>query len=139
MVHHTTQERPIDRFKGEQPYLTPLPPGRFVSIREELRKVSWDRLISFGGSRYSGPYQYASKEVWVRTSQGATIQVYSQRGELMATHPLSQRKGVTTLVEDHYAGLRKAVTVEKNGLGSSSQGKWPLFSNTTSLDPLTLV
>lgn len=110
VVHHTTQERPIDRFQNEQPFLTPLPEGRFVSTREELRKVSWDCLISFVGSRYSVPYQYAGKEVWVRASQGATLQVYSQRGELIATHPLSRKKGVTVLIEGHYAGLRKGTS-----------------------------
>jgi transposase len=107
VVHHTTQDRPIDRFQGEQSFLTPLPPGRFVGTREELRKVSWDCLISFGGSRYSVPYQHAGKEVWVRASQGATLQVYSQKGDLIATHPLSRRKGVTILMEEHYAGLRR--------------------------------
>lgn len=106
-VHHTTQERPIDGFAREQSRFTPLPPGRFVSTREELRKVSWDCLISFGGSRYSVPYQYAGKQVWVRTSQGATIQVYSQKGNFIATHPLSRKKGITVLVQEHYAGLRR--------------------------------
>jgi transposase len=107
MVHHTTRERPIDRFQRERAHLTPLPPGRFVSTREEVRKVSWDCLISFAGSRYSVPYQYAGKQVWVRASQGATLQVYSQRGQLIASHPLSRKRGATLLQEEHYAGLRK--------------------------------
>jgi len=107
MVHGTTRERPIDRFETERPYLTPLPPTRFVSTRETFRKVSWDSLISFSGSRYSVPYRYAGKSVWVRVSQGIRLQVYSQKGELIASHALSPKKGSTTILQEHYEGLRK--------------------------------
>lgn len=107
MVHSTTRERPIDRFQMERAHLTPLPPARFISTRETFRKVSWDSLISFDGSRYSVPYQYAGKSVWVRTSRGISLEVYSQKGELIAFHPLSQKKGSTVILKEHYEGLRK--------------------------------
>ena len=107
MVHGTTRERPIDRFETERGYLTPLPPARFVYTRETFRKVSWDSLISFSGSRYSVPYQYAGKSVWVRVSQGIRLQIYSQKGELIASHPFNPRKGSTTILKEHYEGLRK--------------------------------
>ena len=107
LVHSTTQERPIDRFERERAVLTPLPTGRFVGTQEQFRKVSWDCLISFEGSRYSVPYQYAGKQVWVRTSQGVKLLVRDQEGKLIASHPLSSRKGAIILVEDHYRGLRK--------------------------------
>lgn len=108
LVHSTTQERPLDRFQEELPYLTPLPPGRFVSTREEFRKVSWDCLVSYQGSRYSVPHFYAGKQVWVRASQGTRLEVYNQQGDLIATHQLSPKKGVTVLVKAHYDGLRRA-------------------------------
>ena len=107
MVHQTTQERPIDRFDWERGYLTPLPSEKFVSSREEFRHVSWDSLISFRGSRYSVPDKYAGKDVWVRTSQGRYLEVYDQRGNLILRRPLSQKKGATILVEEHYTNLRK--------------------------------
>jgi transposase len=106
-MHQTTQERPIDRFQGEKAHLTPLPASRFVGSREEVRKVSWDCLISYGGSRYSVPAAYAGKVVWVRPSQGHRLLVFSQRGELVAEHLLSRRKGVTVLDQAHYEGLRR--------------------------------
>ncbi len=107
MVHHTTQERPIDRFQREQPYLLVLPVARFVGIREEVRKVNWDCLLSYRGNKYSVPHIYAGKLVWVRTSQGATLQVYNQKRECLATHSLSPGKGAIIMEKAHYAGLRQ--------------------------------
>jgi len=106
-VHQTTQERPVDRFEMEKSYLHPLPPGRFISSQEVFRHVSWDSLISFGGSRYSLPSDYAGKDVWVRTSQGKYLDIYAQDGKLIFRHDLNQKKGTTTLKEEHYAKLRK--------------------------------
>jgi len=106
-VHQTTQERPIDRFEWEKEHLTPLPSGRFVSSRELFRHVSWDSTVPFGGSRYTIPSEYASKNVWVRTSQGRYLDIYDQQGKLIWRHTLSQKKGATVLVEEHYARLKK--------------------------------
>jgi transposase len=106
-IHQTTRERPIDRFELEKDYLHPLPPGRFVSSREIFRHVSWDSLISFGGNRFSLPTDYAGKNVWVRTSQGKYLDIYAQDGNLICRHSLSQKKGTTILVEEHYAKLRR--------------------------------
>jgi hypothetical protein len=106
-VHQTTQARPIDRFELEKAYLHPLPQGRFISSREVFRHVSWDGLVSFGGSRYSVPADYAGKDVWVRTSQGQYLDIYHQDGHLIFRHLLSQKKGATLLKEEHYDKLRK--------------------------------
>jgi len=106
-VHQTTQERPIDRFEWEKEHLIPLPAGRFVSSRELFRHVSWDSMVPFAGSRYTIPSDYAGKDVWVRTSQGRYLDVYDQQGNLIWRHTLSQKKGATILVEEHYAKLKK--------------------------------
>ena len=106
-VHQTTQERPVDRFEWERGHLTPLPSGRFVSSRELFRHVSWDSTIPFGGSRYTVPSEYAGKDVWVRTSQGRYLNIYDQQGNLIWRHTISQKKGATVLVEEHYARLKK--------------------------------
>lgn len=106
-IHGTTQERPVDLFEQEKLHLTPLPVGRFVSIRELFRKVSWDALISYDGSRYSVPWQYASKMVWVRPSRGQALEIYSQKGEPIAQHNLSVKKGTINIKKEHYEGLRQ--------------------------------
>ncbi|MEW6547232.1 MAG: hypothetical protein AB1446_10015 [Bacillota bacterium] len=108
MVHGTTRQRPIDLFAEEQPYLTPLPAGRFVSTREQFRNVSWDCLISFDGNRYSVPHPYAGKSVWVRVSRGEYLLVLDMHGQVVATHELCRDKGRTILKQEHYEGLRRA-------------------------------
>lgn len=39
-------------------------------ILTELRKVARDAYVSWHGSRYSVPWEYAGKEVWVRECGG---------------------------------------------------------------------
>lgn len=106
-VHQTTGEKPADRFAKEKDLLNPLPVGRFISSQETFRHVSWDSLVSFDGNRYSIPSDYAGKNVWVRTSQGRYLDIYNQEGKLIFRHSLTSKKGVTVLVEEHYAKLRK--------------------------------
>lgn len=106
-VHGTTGEPPIERFKAEQSLLTPLPARPFVGTNEEMRKVSWDCLISFGGSRYSVPWEYAAKHIWVRPSQGIGLVVRNQKGVEIARHCIAVRKGLTVMNPKHYEGLRR--------------------------------
>ena len=105
-VHGTTRERPDERFARERDLLTPLPTRPFVGTHELVRKVSWDCLVSFEGSRYSVPWPYAAKQVWLRPSQGTRLVVRNQRGEEIACHHVSDQKGVTRIDPAHYAGLR---------------------------------
>lgn len=107
-IHGTTQERPCDRLGQEQHLLTPLHDIRFITTHELFRKVSHDCLISFGGSRYSVPWQYAGKSVWLRYTQQNQLEVYAANGTLLASHPLSQKKGSVNTMPEHYAGLRTA-------------------------------
>jgi transposase len=107
-IHGTTGEWPIDRFEragGERACLTPLPTRLFIGSHEEVRKVSWDCLASFGGNRYSVPWPYAAQQVWLRPSRGTHLVVRNQHGEEIARHALATRKGITTLDPAHYAGL----------------------------------
>lgn len=107
LVHHTTRERPVDCFATEAPHLLPLPGQRFLGTLAVARKVSWDCLVSYGGSRYSVPAAYAGKLVWVLPSRGTTLVVRNDRREVIAEHPITARKGATVLNPDHYAALRR--------------------------------
>ena len=106
-VHATTQERAIDRFQAEIPHLTPLPEQRFVGTLALSRKVSWDCLVSFRGSRYSVPAVYAGKRVWLMVSRGTHLLVLDAQRQIVAEHALSQRHGTTVLRQEHYATLRR--------------------------------
>jgi hypothetical protein len=50
-------------FQIEALHLTPLPEQRFVGTLALSRKVSWDCVVSFRGSRFSVPAVYAGKRV----------------------------------------------------------------------------
>lgn len=128
-IHSTTLERPIERFRQEQPLLTPLPALPFIGTHEEMRKVSWDCLISFAGSRYSVPWAYAAKQVWVRTLQGRELIVRNQSGAEIARHLLTDRKGSTLIDQAHYEGLRQSVAktrplLEESFLQHFPQQRW---------------
>lgn len=109
LVHSTTGERPIDRFRQEEHLLTSLPTLPFVGTHEQMRKVSWDCLVSFDGSRYSVPWQYAAKRVWLRASQGTKLLVRNQSGLQIALHKMSDRKGATIINPTHYEGIKKGM------------------------------
>lgn len=123
--HHTTHQPPLERFAEEAACLTPLPPSRYVGIHELTRKVSWDCMVPYQGSRYSVPHPYAGTRVWLRPSQGARLQVLAANGTLLATHALSRTKGATVLDPAHYAGLRKDAPRTKVILVERFQTRFP--------------
>ena len=108
-VHSTTGERPVDRFEQERSLLTSLPTSPFIGTHETLRKVNWDCLLSLAGTRYSVPWAYAGKQVWIRVSQGRNLIIRNQKGEVIACHLLSSGKGNSVIDLSHYEGLRKNV------------------------------
>src|SRR5262249_38268694 len=66
-VHGTTHEEVSQRLEVEKVELQAIdgrPP--FPYSDEEARKVARDAYVSWQGSRYSVPWQYAGREVWVR-------------------------------------------------------------------------
>lgn len=107
-IHTTTGEAPLERFAAEREQLTPLPTAPFVGSHAQMQKVSWDSLVSFGGCRYSVPWLYASKQVWLRPSQGRYLVILAQDGQEITRHILSVQKKRTILVAAHYEGLRRA-------------------------------
>jgi transposase len=104
----TTGEPPAARCeRDERGLLKPLPSGPFISSEEEFRAVSRDCLVSYRSVRYSVPWPYAGKRVWLRPSQGMYLEVRNQAGTVLAVHRLSAKKHVTVLDPKHYEGLRR--------------------------------
>ncbi len=123
--HLTTHQPPIDRFAEEVPYLTLLPATRYIGIHALTRKVSWDCLIPYEGSRYSVRCVYAGKRVWVRVSQGVRLEALSPTGEVIARHALSATKGATIIDPAHYEGLRKDTPRTRVVLVEAFQQRFP--------------
>jgi transposase len=101
-VHHTTAQTPNNLFAKELTSLGSLPANRFVDIKEQVRKVTADCLLSFNGCRYSVPYLFATKEVWLKISKGYILQIYSSQNKLIAEHTLSLEKGKIIINKEHY-------------------------------------
>jgi transposase len=123
--HLTTHQPPIERFAEEVPYLTPLPATRYIGIHALTRKVSWDCLIPYEGSRYSVRCVYAGKRVWVRVTQGVRLEAISPTGEVIARHALSATKGATLIDPAHYEGLRKDTPHTRVVLVEAFQHRFP--------------
>ena len=103
-VHTSTKTVPKELIKRELQSLTALPYSRYIGVKEEIRKASLDCLISFNGNRYSVPWHFAGKQVWIRISKGYFLEVYSQNNKLVASHKLSLEKGKIIIVNEHYRG-----------------------------------
>ncbi|MAT59490.1 MAG: hypothetical protein CMF23_16075 [Ignavibacteriae bacterium] len=103
-THSVVKTEPYKLFEKEKSSLLPLPQYRYVGIKEEIRKSSYDCLISYNGSKYSVPWQYAGKHLWVKVSKGYYLEVYSQANKLAARHKISLKKGSVIIEQSHYRG-----------------------------------
>lgn len=124
-VHGTTQQRPLERFALEQPRLLPLPAARFGGRLEAARQVSRDCLVSYGGSRYSVPHQYAGAQVWVRAVLGTHLEVYAHAGDCIARHALAAAKGSLVAQAEHYAGLPRRAPATKGSGAAAFLARFP--------------
>jgi hypothetical protein len=86
--------------------------GPYAYRDDEQRKVARDAYVAWQGSRYSVPWQYAGKEVWVREQGGAVEVRYS--AERIALHAPAQRRHQVVTQSEHHQGIP---------LGGPSTGK----------------
>lgn len=115
-IHGTTKQvAKVLYEKEELVSLKPLPTNpitgeikRYIGFKEEFRKVTSDCLISYKGSKYSIPHYFAGKEVWIRTLYSTTLQIYSSKNKLIATHTMSLSKGEVIINKEHFQGYRTA-------------------------------
>ena len=103
-VHGTTYEQVLVRWDMDQFHMLPLQGRRpYPYCDDELRKVARDAYVSWEASRYSGPWQYAGKEVWVR-ERGERVEVYYS-GERIAEHRRAVRKHEVITERSHHEGI----------------------------------
>ena len=108
-VHGTTHEQVLIRWEEERVHLQPVNHrASYPYCDDEQRKVARDAYVSWQGSRYSVPWQYAGKEVWVR-EQGGDVEV-RYGAERIALHvPATKRYQIITKSE-HHQGIPLGVT-----------------------------
>lgn len=108
-IHGTTHRKPSESFMLEQPALQPFKHMELPRIQMP-RKVGKDALVSYKGSRYSVPWQYASKDVVLEETKDHQVSIYSNE-KLLATHDISALPHQVVSDKKHYEGLRKRPAV----------------------------
>jgi transposase len=103
-VHGTTYEQVLIRWDMDQFAMQPLegrPPYPYRD--DELRKVARDAYVAWQASRYSVPWQYVGKEVWVR-EQGPEVEVH-YGGLQIARHQRATRRHQAITERPHHEGI----------------------------------
>jgi len=103
-VHGTTHEQVLLRFDEDLLSMQPID-GRapYPYMDDEQRKVARDAYVSWQGSRYSVPWLYAGKEVWVR-GLGDRVEV-RHGAEPIAVHDRAMRRHLVVTDSQHHAGI----------------------------------
>ena len=103
-VHGSTHEAIAGRWEVDRLSLQPLdgqPPYCYVD--DELRKVARDAYVSWHGSRYSVPWEYAGRSVWVR-ERGSNVEVH-YGCERIAAHSQARHKYLVVTQPEHHRGI----------------------------------
>src|SRR5215469_5087433 len=103
-VHGTTHESVAARWNVDRLSLQPLDgQPRYPYVDDELRKVARDAYVSWQGSRYSVPWEYAGRSVWVREC-GSAVEVHYGR-ERIAAHGQARHKHLVVTQPEHHRGI----------------------------------
>jgi Integrase core domain len=104
-VHGTTHTQVLLRWDEDQFAMQPLLNGRppYPYMDDEQRKVARDAYVSWHGSRYSVPWLYAGKEVWVR-DHGRYVEV-RYGSERIAVHVQAVKHHQVVTLDEHHAGI----------------------------------
>jgi hypothetical protein len=103
-VNGTTHEQVLVRWQQDRESLQPIN-GRqpYPYCDDEQRKVARDAYVSWRGSRYSVPWQYAGKDVWVRGQNSAVEVRYGS--ERIALHAMAARRHQIITQPQHHQGI----------------------------------
>jgi transposase len=103
-VHGTTHEPILKRWDEERVKLQAIH-GRlpYPYRDDEQRKVARDAYVSWQSSRYSVPWQYAGKEVWVREQDGQVEVRYG--AERIAVHASAVKPHEVITHKEHHEGI----------------------------------
>jgi len=101
-LHATIKETPNERFARERGFLKPLPViDPALLYPREIRGVSNDGYLPWGGSHYPVPMDLALHSVLVEPVFGRRIHVYDEKGKRAVTHDLSLASGYRPSHPEH--------------------------------------
>ena len=101
--HRTTNERPIDLWEGEKPFLIPLPPHPFDTAITRAVRSSHQALVRFEGNFYSVPHTSAYRTLILKATP-TQVRLLSESTEV-AVHRRSFDRGVVVENPQHYEGI----------------------------------
>lgn len=107
--HATTQAQPNDLYqRHEQAALQALPKHAWRFVREDIRQVSAESLVSWNGARYSVPPQHVGQRVSVCACEGqVTIRSLQAPDIIVAAHLQANAPGQTIAAPEHLQELWK--------------------------------
>jgi transposase len=92
--------------------LRPLPERPYQFAQWKGARVGIDYHVELAGHYYSVPYRYAREQVDVRYTQN-TVELF-HRGQRIAAHGRSERRGHHTTIRSHMPAHHQAATTEWN-------------------------
>jgi len=101
-IHGTTGERPVDRLPREGLRAVAGVPA-YRALVLERRRVARDCFVTYAGSWYSAPVEYAGREVWVRQTEDKLV--ISDQDQVLAEHPLAERPYERKVIRAHFESL----------------------------------
>ena len=107
-IHHTTKERPRDRFEKERDLLRPLPAVPFDTDEVVSVVVNSHARVKFDGNRYSVPPEVARKTALLRASPTQVRILY--QGREIACHARCYERGQLILDTAHHLQALKMRT-----------------------------
>ena len=110
-IHGTTGEIPANRLKDEG--LNAVRENMvFDTYLYERRKITNDCLVSYRGSRYGVPHQFAQRECLIRDHEDGRFDVVVD-GTTIITHEMSAQKGRTIITARLYSGIKREAIVPR--------------------------
>jgi transposase len=101
-IHGTTRQAPLERFRAvERDALLPLPRDPYDLAVWAKLQVHRDCHVTFEHSDYSAPFGLVGQELWVRGGS-RTVELYTARHELVATHDRAPAKGMRITLPTHW-------------------------------------
>jgi len=96
----------------DRPALRPLPERPYQFAQWKLARIGIDYHVELAGHYYSVPYRYAREQVDVRYTQH-TVEIF-HRGQRIAAHARSERRGHHTTIRSHMPVNHQVATTEWN-------------------------